>query len=440
MKDELNKTKGSITTEYDDSFILSQLIGTGKITKDDVEEVVKTSKLEEEVKELHKGKIYQDDRGRWCAYVRITQNGKKKYRQIAKTHKKDLLAELYKFYTDEEYTLQSKITVAQLFPKWLNHKEKHTNSKGTIERFKIDWKKYYKDTEIANRCVTSLTRLYLDEWACDKIKEYNMTATQYSNMSTILRQMLDYAVALDLIERNIFDDVKIERHMFRRTHKKSSEEAVYSYEEQAKIFDMAWKDFKECDYRFKQPLTPLAIMFQFLTGLRVSELCAVRHEDVVDGKYINICRMVIRDTHEVIDGTKGTFGDRQVMLPTTAMQIIEIATKYKEEHGYQTDGYIFSVTDDYLTYRSVTDLYRKYCEKMGVKYKGSHGARKAYISALHDGQININTIREMAGHTDERTTLKHYTFDRHSKDERWEAINQAMSATVSAINVCDNFT
>ena len=42
-----------------------------------------------------------------------------------------------------------------------------------------------------------------------------------------------------------------------------------------------------------------------------------------------------------------------------------------------------------------------------------HKIRKTYISALVDSNlININTIREMVGHEDERTTLHNYTFNR----------------------------
>ncbi len=47
--------------------------------------------------------------------------------------------------------------------------------------------------------------------------------------------------------------------------------------------------------------------------------------------------------------------------------------------------------------------------------KGMHKIRKTYISTLVDSSlININTIREMVGHEDERTTLHKYTFNRAS--------------------------
>ncbi len=43
--------------------------------------------------------------------------------------------------------------------------------------------------------------------------------------------------------------------------------------------------------------------------------------------------------------------------------------------------------------------------------KSSHKIRRTYLSSLFDTGINVNTIREIAGHEDERTSLNNYCFD-----------------------------
>ena len=43
--------------------------------------------------------------------------------------------------------------------------------------------------------------------------------------------------------------------------------------------------------------------------------------------------------------------------------------------------------------------------------------------------MNINTIREMAGHEDERTTFKNYCFDRSTEHEKVENMVRALSLT-----------
>ena len=58
--------------------------------------------------------------------------------------------------------------------------------------------------------------------------------------------------------------------------------------------------------------------------------------------------------------------------------------------------------------------------------KSSHKVRKTYISALLDAHVNINTVRELVGHADERTTLKNYCFDRNTEEEKRKKVEQAL--------------
>lgn len=64
---------------------------------------------------------------------------------------------------------------------------------------------------------------------------------------------------------------------------------------------------------------------------------------------------------------------------------------------------------------------------MGIVQKSSHKARKTVISALIDGNVNINSIREMVGHKDERTTFSNYVFDRSTDEEKVRMIEEALS-------------
>jgi integrase len=42
--------------------------------------------------------------------------------------------------------------------------------------------------------------------------------------------------------------------------------------------------------------------------------------------------------------------------------------------------------------------------------------------------MNINTIREMVGHADERTTMNSYCYDRRTEDERRAILERALSS------------
>jgi integrase len=106
--------------------------------------------------------------------------------------------------------------------------------------------------------------------------------------------------------------------------------------------------------------------------------------------------------------------------------IIRKCYQYQVENDCPADGYIFSINDNPLSYFSVTDLYEKYCAKLGIEKKTSHKARKTYISALLDGDININSVREMVGHRDESTTYSNYYYDRNTDAEKVRLIEEAL--------------
>ena len=114
-------------------------------------------------------------------------------------------------------------------------------------------------------------------------------------------------------------------------------------------------------------------------------------------------------------------------MTETAKKIIACAKARQEELGVDSEGYIFSINGKPILARVIDDLYKKYCKKAGIIQKSSHKARKTYISSLLDAQVNINTIREMVGHADERTTLGNYCFDRKAEDEKKILIEKALS-------------
>ena len=175
-------------------------------------------------------------------------------------------------------------------------------------------------------------------------------------------------------------------------------------------------------------LVPLGVLFMLKTGLRIGEMLAARYEDVSeDGKWIHIQRQYRYETDEIVDHTKGAEGNRYVPLPQSARKIIGIAKAKQREYGTPDDGYIFSSTDRPLPYQPVQYQFYRYSKKMQTVRKSSHKARKTYISALIDEGMNLNSIREFVGPTDERTTLRNYCYDRSNDDERLAMVEKAVA-------------
>lgn len=310
-----------------------------------------------------------------------------------------------------------------MYPEWKEFKAIHT-AETYATRLESDWKKYYANSQLVDKRIRDLTRVELDEWIHKLIREHNMTKTMYYNVSLIIRQCLDYAVESGIIEENVFRKVKVDsKRMFRKVCKKKDSTQVYAKDEVLLIFGEAWKDFRNSK-RLVYRLAPLAVMFQFLTGLRIGELCAVKFADIENG-YLNVSRMLQRDRDKVVEHTK-SYSDRAVLLPQTALEIINTAKAYQDEHNCKSE-FVFSTTKHPLSYREVNLLLRRYCKRLDILYRSSHKSRKTYISSLIDAGININSVRSYAGHADERTTYSCYCYDRTPERFKKEQLERALS-------------
>lgn len=376
----------------------------------------------------HPYKIYQGKDGRWSTYIKddSKDNGRKK---IVKNSKEELCEILYKMYKEYDALAKKKqLTISEIYPEWLEFKSLHTNACTTIMRLKSDWRKYYLGSEIVDMPLTDISKLILDKWAYSLIREHQLTKKCYYNLAIIMRQILDYAVEKDYIKENPFNEVVIDKRMFRRTHKKDSSTQVFLESEEKAIKELAWSYF-ENGYHKKQPLTALAVLFQFQTGLRIGELRALTYDDISnDGKTISITKMIRNETGEIVEHTKGEFGDREIQLTNEAIRIIRIARRTQEERSAISDGYIFSMNEKPIGYSAVNKALYKYCDELGIPRKSTHKTRKTVISSLIDAGMNIDSIRRFAGHTNERTTFNNYCYDRRSDQVNLELMNDALSA------------
>lgn len=375
------------------------------------EDLRQMEKIAEIVKSSHKYSIYKNE-GRWFTRIKL-KNGK--VTKIAKTDYNELIEALYAHYHGPEKTLRS------LYPEWLEYKKLQAASDSYPLRIQSDWRKFYENDPIVDLPLLQLTPIALKKFALKKIKEYELTKTAYYNMTLILRQALAYAVEIGELSRNPFDGVEIDtRRLLRRPQKKADEEQVFTSQEIEEFWKLAWEDF-ETPGRKVYRLAPLAALFALFSGVRVGELTGLKFEDL-DGAEINIRRMVRKDDHVVIDHAKTAAGERTIPLTKRALVIIEAARNFPHEGDW-----IFSEHERPLPSRIVEEYYRRYCQEIGTPIKTPHCARKTFTSALIDGGVNINTVRQVVGHADERTTYRNYVYDRSTRRERFDRIEQALN-------------
>lgn len=409
--------------EYSADAILQHLLANGMIDLDGVADSMKQSQRNKILKN-HTSPITRGKDGRYRTYIKL-KNGKRK--QIAKStleSVEDALVEYYSGITDEKKAMQ--VTIESLYPEWCEWKKLHRAASTYMTRINNDWKSYYLNNPIVKIPIKNLNKYTLDMFAHELIEKTGRRRKTYYNASIIIRSILDLAVDKEIIKENLFRKVRIDSRMvFDPERKKSSETQVYTEKEVEEIYKLAWKDFSD-GHNKVQKLAPLAVIFAFQTGIRRGEIVALRYEDICEDE-ICVQRMYRFESKEVINYLKGHRGCRYVPLTSEAKKIIDATRKFKQEHGFPDNGYIFSIDDEPLSYYSLGQLYNRYCNLMGTVPKSSHKARKTYISTLVDAGVNINTIREIVAHESEKTTYNSYVFDRKPKTERIEMIDRALS-------------
>lgn len=109
--------------------------------------------------------------------------------------------------------------------------------------------------------------------------------------------------------------------------------------------------------------------------------------------------------------------------------ILDMVKAWNKENGHEKSEYIFVGKDGQRIHSKALDTrIRKYCRYIGISEKSMHKIRKTYISTLIDSRtVNLNTIRDLVGHEDERTTLKCYCFNRQTDSQTQENIERALS-------------
>ncbi|MEY8356733.1 tyrosine-type recombinase/integrase [Lachnospiraceae bacterium 54-53] len=403
----------------------------------------KQQKLENAILQEHIENFYHiwtNDKGIFLSYLPDSTKPKGR-KPVTATTKEKLERKIIDFYLEQEQKKENQkeqerlSTIRNIYPLWLNIKGLETKATSYIRRIDNDWNAYYTTDPIIDMDIRTFTKAILKEWALNKVRDKELTKTQYYNMSMIIRQCLDYAVDHELIPINPYNQFTVDKKLLKKVKQPEDGTQVFLTNERPLIECEAWSDFEE-----KNCTSALAIPLAFQLGVRLGELIAIKETDISpDGKYLHIQRMVQKQEQQHPDGswyparweavehTKSSAGDRMIYLTEEARRIIKVILDSNKENGFNDDGFLFIHGGKRINPRAVDTRIRKYCDHINISSKSTHKIRKTYISALLDGGININEIRKQVGHEDERTTLKNYCFNRKTSVENESDMEKALA-------------
>ena len=306
-----------------------------------------------------------------------------------------------------------KLTFHELYQEWLVYKKSIVNSLNTIKRHEQHYKKYFEPSVLHNHKIIKVDELLL-ETECNRIiRNFNLSRKEWTNIKTILNGMFEYAVRKKYLVDNPVDKVQI-LVKFKQMVKKTGKTETYNSDELKELYLYLDRMYAETnDSAF------LAVMLNFLLGLRVGELVALKWEDYSEN-HLHIVREEVRDQttnhYEVVEYTK-TNRDRFVVLVPKAMDILK-RIEHKSDFIFMKDG-------KRITSRQVAYVLEKYAERQGLSTKSTHKMRKTFASNLNASGIPLDCIRELLGHSNLNTTLG-YIYNPLTESETYELIVKAL--------------
>lgn len=391
--------------------ILSANIDDDIIYTDNVLEAIMTAKKEKLLSKMHPYKITapKSENGRWQTYYKDAKGERK----IIRAQTKDaLLEKLIPIYFEESHL--DKFTFSDLFSEWLEYKKTVTDSPNTIVRHTQHYRRYFERSELHNKPVRRIDTLLLESECNRLVKEYRMTRKEWNNVKTILIGCFEYAVRKKYIADNPMDDVKI-LVKYRQVVKKTGKTETYNTEELENLNKYLDKMYAETE-----DIAFLAVKINFLLGLRVGELVALKWEDCTEQLHLHVVREEIRNQEtnlcDVVEHTK-TNCDRYVVLVPKAISILEKIPKQ--------GSYIFMRNGERITTRQIAYVLEKYAQRQGIPTKSTHKMRKTYASNLNANGVPLDCIREMLGHSSLSTTLG-YVYNPLTESETYNLISQAL--------------
>ena len=390
--------------------LLKEVIDYGIIDADSVLDMLMSNKREQILK-IHPYAITPptSEDGRWQTTYKEA-NGKR--RNIKAPSKEALLDKLIPFYFSNPHA--DKMTFHALYGEWLEYKQTVTNSPNTIKRHEQHYRKYFESSVLHERKLKQLDELLLEKECNRIVKGYNLSRKEWGNVKTILNGMFAYAVRKKYLTENPMENVKI-LVKFKQIVKKTGKTETYNSDELKSLNQYLDRMYAETlDTSF------LAVKLNFLLGLRVGELVALKWEDYSDMNHLHIVREEVRNqntnTYEVVEHTK-TNSDRFVVLVPKAINILQ---KVK-----RSSDYIFTRNGERLTSRQVAYVLEKYAERQGVAIKSTHKMRKTYASNLNTSGVPLDCIRELLGHSNLNTTLG-YIYNPLTEKETYNLIAKAL--------------
>lgn len=279
-------------------------------------------------------------------------------------------------------------------------------SRSTVERYRVDYNKYLKDSTVFLQDIRSITASEINGFFVE-FMQHKPTSKVAANVKTVIRLAFNYARIQEGVEclqvNTLFSNMQFSKRAF--APKKKPVDRVFSDDYRAELLK-----------HLSSSSLDLGIKLCFYTGLRVGELCALQVNDIdFDNKVLHVYRSEVvegkGDSRRYYDSDPKCYKYRDVILSDAALAVLD-------ELCSRSDFYLFPFRDFHYHKCSFDSRLRVLCKKYGLPAYSMHDIRRTYASRMLDQEgVTCKFVQEQLGHTDIRTTENYYHYTTKHKNE-----------------------
>ncbi len=260
------------------------------------------------------------------------------------------------------------------------HSQKRLDEK-TLKAYRIDLRQFYYQTYVTD--ISEITAQILEDYIAKLHQQYKPKTVKRKIAS--LKAFFHYLEYKDIIDRNPFSKIQVrfrEPVILPKTIPLHTIEAflstIYNQRKNAKT-----------DYQRKNALRDAAVTeLLFATGMRISELCALKNEDI-----------------NLYDGTILIYGkgDKERRIQIGNESVISILLEYKDtfhKEALDSNNFFINQSGSVLSDQSVRRMIVKYSSLAAIDmHITPHMFRHTFATSLLEADVDIRYIQEMLGHS-----------------------------------------
>lgn len=252
-------------------------------------------------------------------------------------------------------------------------------SKKTIEAYMSDLTHYinYLNQKNINN-VEEITILTVDNYLNSMTKEYSS-----NSINRVLASVRSFHKFISLNHESIKDPT-----LYIHTHKHNEHLPIYASVQDLKVLFDSFSN-SDIDIYHKTILLTL-----YSCGLRVSELCSLKRNDV------HLSEKILKVTGK---------GDKERIIPIVdaCVQQMDLYLNLVRKNWQKKTlpNFFINQYGRVLTRQYVHNLIKKKCEECNLNPNlSAHSFRHSFASHLLDGNADLRIVQELLGHSDIQTT------------------------------------